>query len=97
MVASISESSPNKDKFLTTDIIESLDGEELNFKNIRDKLQVYQHKEVGDTVKTVVIRNNNKINLNLILEPVEMKYLFEIDPAPSNAQMKLREAWMENM
>lgn len=97
VVSNISQSSSNKDKLHTGDIIDSIDGEELNFDNIRDKLQEYQHKKVGDTVKTVVIRNNEKINLNLILGPVEKKYIFEIDPNPTDEQMELRNAWIKNM
>ena len=97
VVLSISQSSSNKDELQTGDIIDSVDGVELNFKNIKDKMQEYQHKNVGDTVKTVVTRNNDKIHLNLILNPVERKYIFEIDPNPTSEQFRLREAWMKNM
>ncbi len=97
VVSSIFESSSNKDKLQIGDIIDSVDGEELNFKNIRDKLQEYQHKNVGDTVKIVAVRNNNKINLDLVLNPVERKYIFEIAPNPTSEQLRLRKVWMENI
>ena len=97
VVTAVRESSPNKDKISPGDIIYSLDGDELTFQNIRDKFQEYQNKSVGDTVKAVVIRNNDKINLTLVLGPVERKYIFEIDPNPTSEQIKLRKAWMENM
>ena len=96
-IVSINENSLNKKELSPGDIIYSLDGEELTFQNVRDKLREYQSKNVGDTVKAVVIRNNNKISLNLILGPVEKKYVFEINSNPSPDQIKLRKAWMENM
>ena len=97
VVLGVPESSPNKDKISPGDIIYSFNGDELTFQNVREKLKELQSKKVGDKVKTVIIRNNIKISLDLILGPVERKYVFEVDPNPNIEQIKLRKAWMENL
>ncbi len=97
VAAGIPEDSPNKDKVSPGDIIYSFDGDRLTFQNVRDKFREYQNKNVGDTVKTVIIRNNEKLNINLTLGPAARKYIFEIDPNPSEEQLRLRKAWMKNM
>ena len=97
VVFDVSQSSGNKNKILPGDIIYSFNGNELTFENIRDKLREYQNKNVGDTVNTVIIRNNEKLNIDLILGPSERKYVSEIDPNPTEEQLKLRNAWMKNL
>ena len=97
VVLDVSQSSGNKNKILPGDIFYSLDGNELTFENIRDKLKEYQNKSVGDTVKAVFIRNGEKLNIDILLGPTERKYVFEIDPNPAEEQLKLRNAWMKNL
>ncbi len=97
VVLDVSENSVNKNKILQGDILYSIDGNKLTFENVRDKLREYQNKIVGDTVKAVIIRNDEKLNVNIILEPVERKYVFEIDPNPTEEQLKIRNSWMKNM
>jgi predicted metalloprotease with PDZ domain len=97
VVLGTSESSANKDNILSGDIIYSFDGEELTFENIKSKFQEYQNRNVGDTVKAVVIRNNEKLELNIILGPSEKKYVFEINSNPTDNQLKLRNAWMKDL
>ena len=97
VVSGVSENSPNKDKIIPGDMIFSLDGDELTFNNIGEKFREYQNKNIGDTVKTIIIRNDKKVDVNIILGPSERKYLFEVNPDPSPAQLELRNAWMKNL
>ncbi len=97
VVAGIPDNSINKDKLLPGDIIYSFDGDEFTFKNVRSKFREYQNKNIGDTVKTVIIRDDKKMDISLILGPVERKDVFEIVPDPTEEQIELRDAWMKDM
>ncbi len=97
VVSGVSENSPNKDEIIPGDMIFSFDGDELTFNNVGEKFREYQNKSIGDTVKTVVVRNDKKVDINIILGPSERKYIFEINPTPSPGQLELRNAWMKNL
>ena len=97
VVAGVQKDSPNKGKVSPGDIIYSFDGDELTFQNVRDKFREYQNKNVGDTVKAVVIRNEKKVDVDIKLGYAERKFIFEVNHNPDAEQLDLRNAWMKNL
>lgn len=87
--------------YKTNDELVSVNGVEIDMDNVKEQLNNYKkNTKVGDKVEVVVARKakgeykNKKLKGKAILVEKKKKFLLEFNPDATEAQLKLRKAWL---
>jgi len=72
-------------------------GIEVSMENTREIFGKLQSMEVGELVDIVVQRADKEVKINLPLQQRTDKHIFEEMEKPTEEQLRLREAWSQNL
>jgi predicted metalloprotease with PDZ domain len=87
----------SKAGFEKGDVIEKVNGTPLSLQNAQIVFGNLRSMKVGETINMTVKRGDKDIDLTATLQPRVIRHKFEMNPDASPEQLKLREAWMENL
>jgi predicted metalloprotease with PDZ domain len=96
VIVGMSESSAKagiKEGDVPTEIIDI----EVNMENTREIFGKLYSMQIGETVKMIVQRGNEKVEINVPLQQRSDRHIFEEMEKPTKKQLRLREAWSKNL
>jgi predicted metalloprotease with PDZ domain len=99
-----------KDNFLVVSAVENtasglkpadkilkLNGEDLTLQNVQTKAAFIQTLKVGDSFKLTIERDGEVKDIQVFMQPRQIKHQFKVIENPTEQQLALREAWMKNL
>jgi predicted metalloprotease with PDZ domain len=96
VIVGMSESSAKaglKEGDVPTEIIDI----EVNMENTREIFGKLYSMQIGETVKMIVQRGDEKVEINVPLQQRSDRHIFEEMEKPTKKQLRLREAWSKNL
>jgi predicted metalloprotease with PDZ domain len=79
------------------DIILKVNGTEMDLSNYQGIFAGIQTMKVGQSIRLTVKRGSEEKDYDVSLKPMPIKHIFEINPAATPEQVRLREAWMKKL
>jgi predicted metalloprotease with PDZ domain len=70
---------------------------EVNLKNTREIFGKIYSMQIGETVKVIVQRGDEEVEINVPLQQRRDRHIFEEMEKPTEKQLRLREAWSKNL
>lgn len=86
----------NSDKIKIGDLLYKFNGEEITMQNAQQLLAPLSQLKVGDSFRITVLRNGYEHEVNITMQPRQIKHVFKVMENPSKEQSFLREMWMQN-
>ncbi len=93
----VKSTKPESSGIIEGDVLEEVEGTPVTLKNARETFTKFSKLKVGDSINITVLRGDKKIKVAPVLSAREVKHAFELNPNPTEEQLKLREAWMKNL
>lgn len=86
----------NSDKLISGDVLYKFSGEKITLQNAQQLLTPLSKLKVGESFKITILRNGEEHEVNITMQPRQVKHLFKVMDNPSKEQSFLREMWMQN-
>ncbi|MDQ7817874.1 MAG: PDZ domain-containing protein [Melioribacteraceae bacterium] len=78
------------------DLLFKFDGKEITLQNAQKLLAPIGKLKVGDSFKISILRDNEESEVNITVQPRQIRHVFNVMENPTKEQITLREAWMQN-
>lgn len=78
------------------DILKSVDGVEISLMNAQIEFTKFQSRKPGENVKFTFLRDEELIEVEMILQPQRIMHQFQVIEKPKKKQAKLRKKWLKN-
>jgi predicted metalloprotease with PDZ domain len=88
--------SSQSDKLSSGDLFYKFQGQEITLQNAQQLMAPISKLKVGDSFKISILRDNQEREVNIQIQPRQIKHVFKVMENPSREQIALREAWMQN-
>lgn len=86
----------NSENLKIGDILYKYEGEEITLKNAQQLLAPLGKLKVGDSFIITILRDGEVHEVNITMQPRQIKHVFKLMENPTNEQKYLREMWMQN-
>ncbi|MBM4172063.1 MAG: peptidase [Ignavibacteria bacterium] len=87
---------PTQKNIKPGDFISKVNGEEVTLANAQQKFLSLRTLKVGQSFKLTVDRNGAELEFDAIMQPRKIRHQFNVMDNPTDKQLALREAWMQN-
>jgi predicted metalloprotease with PDZ domain len=92
----VTRTEPSQKNLKSGDFISKVNGEEVTLANAQQKFSTLRTLKVGQNFKLSINRNGEELEFDVTMQPRKIRHQFNVMDNPTDKQLALREAWMQN-